>query len=194
MKKNLVILLLAGSLGTLLVAGGSMAWFTAADEMDNTLVAGTVEIAIDEHGFDQGTPLSLQQPIEKIVSVKSIGTKRTYVRVSLTPIWSNPTSGTIGTIDLPESNVELTLSSSANWKYYKGWYYYLQFLSEGDETENLITDVRLKAAETGPEYSGQTLQVFVNAEAVQASHQAFTHVWGLSEVEFTALGIAIPTP
>ena len=103
MRKSILIGLLVLSLAGLLVVGGTAAWFGSTPESKtNQFTAGTVVIEVEE----SFTPPTAWQPGEtatKEVSVKSIGTKGVYVRVALTPVWSDSS--------LPIDNVQLTFDS-----------------------------------------------------------------------------------
>ncbi|MGB4443040.1 MAG: TasA family protein, partial [Dethiobacteria bacterium] len=88
-KKNVLIGVLVFSLAALL-AVGTWAWFTAtADPVTNQFTAGTVKIEINEHGFTDVVNWNPGDTTEKKVSVKSKGSKASYVRVSLTPVWED---------------------------------------------------------------------------------------------------------
>ena len=176
MRKSILIGLLVLSLAGLLVVGGTAAWFGSTPESKtNQFTAGTVVIEVEE----SFTPPTAWQPGEtatKEVSVKSIGTKGVYVRVALTPVWSDSS--------LPIDNVQLTFDSSFStyWVYSDGWYYYKSILYQGEVTELLLASVTLDPATTGEEYQGETLDIVVSAEAVQASHNAYQTVWGLTSL------------
>jgi hypothetical protein len=65
--------------------------------------------------------------------------------------------------------------------YQDGWYYYTKILSKNQKTSTLLNSVTL-AEDTDPRYQGKALQILVNAEAVQASHEAYKDVWGLENL------------
>lgn len=89
MKKK-IVLLTAFALVAILVAGGTMAWFTSNPEaVTNTFKAGTVKIKVNEHGFKDKTNVNPGDCYDKVVTVKSHGSKATYVRVQLTPEWKD---------------------------------------------------------------------------------------------------------
>ncbi|NMD43669.1 MAG: hypothetical protein GYA86_10255 [Firmicutes bacterium] len=182
MKRTVLIGLLVLTLIALLTAG-TWAWFTARDEAVNTFTAGTVEVEIVENY----TPVIDWAPgtvTTKEVKVKSKGSKATYVRVSLTPLWGSEDDGQfVAEPGLPVDNVTLNWNES-NWVYVDfpaqggGWYYYKSILAAGGETSLLLNSVTL-ADETDDRYQGKVLQIVVNAEAVQASHEAYKDAWGL---------------
>jgi hypothetical protein len=79
-------------------------------------------------------------------------------------------------------NLHFDSSFSTYWVYSDGWYYYKSILYQGEVTELLLASVTLDPATTGPEYQGETLDIVVSAEAVQASHNAYQTVWGLTSL------------
>ena len=71
------------------------------------------------------------------VSVKSHGSKQTYVRVKLEPVWYD---GENKADDVDAENVELILAEGWEnyWVLVDGWYYYKNILKEGNETKPLL--------------------------------------------------------
>lgn len=192
MKKSIWIVILVFSLAALL-AVGTWAWFTAtAEPVVNQFAAGTVEIEIDEHGFQDITNWNPGNESTKQVSVKTLGSKCAYVRVSLTPVWGHLDGERfVAEPGLPVSNVLINWNE-ADWVYLapvappegphpgEGWYYYKSILCPDDlETTLLLQSVSL-SADTGNKYQGKVLRIVVNAEAVQASHDAYKDAWGLT--------------
>lgn len=183
MKRTVLIGLLVLTLVALLTAG-TWAWFTDRDEVTNTFTAGTVEVEI----IEEYTPVIDWTPgtkSKKEVSVKNTGSKASYVRVSLTPVWGTEDEDGQFAAEpgLPVDNVQLDWNSS-DWVYVAlgetggGWYYYKSILAADTETALLLSWVTL-ASETDERYQGKVLRIVVNAEAVQASHEAYKDAWGL---------------
>lgn len=176
-KKTLLLGMLVFSLVALLVVGGTMAWFTDEKEVANTFEAGTVKIELLENGSEEAIEKTNVNPgdtFDKEIKVKSVGSKKTYVRVSITPVWDDE--------QLETDNVELIFADGepgTNWiDGEDGWYYYRYILEEGEETEELLSQVRIIGDKTGNEYQGKKLTVNVKSEAVQASHYAYEDAWG----------------
>lgn len=181
MKKSLLVGMLVFSLAALLVVGGTMAWFTDNAKVTNLFTAGTVEIKVNEHGFKDIEDWNPGDTTDKDVSVISNGSKQTYVRVKLTPVWYE---GEEVADDVDADNVELILDADweDNWVKSEGWYYYKEILNQGGETELLLDAVHLKGEETDDDYQGLTLCIEVEADAVQASNGAFKDAWNLDEL------------
>ncbi len=187
---GLIVVALIAALAT-----GTWAWLTDRKESTNTFTAGTVEIEINEPGFTDVTGWKPGVPEDKVVSIISKGTKKTYVRVSLTPVWGHYEGDNfIAEPSLPVDNVLLTCNTGADddWLYVnppalgEGWYYYKEILEAGATTTPLLESVTLDAAKTGDDYKNKVLRIVVNAEAVQASHEAYQDAWGLPSLPWEA--------
>ena len=83
--------------------------------------------------------------------------------------------------EVDENNVELTLAEDWEdyWVLADGWYYYKNILGEDDETSLLLDEVHLKGEETDNKYQGLTLKIKVEAQAVQASNDAYKDAWDI---------------
>ena len=182
MKKLVPVGILLFSLAALLAAG-TWTWFNfKADPAVNSFTADTVEIEINEHGFQDIENWNPGDNTVKQVSVKTLGSKCAYVRVSLTPVWGHM-DGEIFVAEpsLPVDNVVFNWNQ-AGWVYDSGWYYCKDILCpEHEETSLLLESVSLLHA-AGSEYQGKVLRIVVSAEAVQASHEAFKDAWGLTSL------------
>ena len=183
-KKNLLI----GSalvLAALLVVGGTMAWFTAAaDPVTNTFKAGTVEIELHDVQMGDTTfptaGISNVNPgdeYDKIVYVENTGSKAIYVRVKLTPAWTKGANP----LDLKVNGVDMATFPIVGDKWFlhtDGWYYYTDPVADGESTQHLIEEVIFAGKEMTNDYQGATFTLKVEAEAVQASHDAYKDEWG----------------
>lgn len=170
MKKRIVVVSTI-LLISIMIAGGSMAWFTSTpDAKVNEFKAGTVKVKVVEPGFEDLENVEATT-YDKNVQVQSLGTKRTYVRVRLVPEWSDPS--------LPVSNATLNLNL-VDWttKQSDGYYYYKKILIKDEITSLLLNSVTFTTL--GPEYSGATFTLKVVAEGVQITHEAWKDVWGIS--------------
>ncbi len=177
MKKKLIMVVGLLLLVTLMVIGGTMAWFWDSEETDNRFTAGTVAIEINEHGFKDIEKWNPGDTTTKQVSVKSLGNKKSYIRVSLTPVWLVGE----GEDALPINNVILNLATNNDWVKSGDWYYYKHIIEE-EETSLLLQSVKLDGALTDNKYQDKTLKINVKAEAVQASNSAYIDVWDIDEL------------
>lgn len=175
MKKRIVvvstILLIA-----VMIAGGSMAWFTSSpDAAVNEFNLGTVQVKVIEPGFEDLTNVQATT-YDKNVQIQSLGTKRTYTRVRLVPEWSNPS--------LSVSNVKLNLATNGDWtsKQADGYYYFKYYLTENQITSLLLESVNFLDLNG---YEGETFTLKVVAEGVQITNNGWQDVWGLTTLPFT---------
>lgn len=159
----------------LLVAGVSMAWFMDNEAIANEFRMGTVIVEVEENGFDDIQDATVRS-YDKNVQVRSLGTKRTYVRVRLVPEWSNPS--------LPVTNVGLNMANNSDWLLHSdGYYYFKYYLTTNQLTSMLLESVIFTGI--GPEHDGETFTLKVVAEGVQISNGAWEDVWGLNSLPFT---------
>ena len=176
-KKNLLI----GSalvLVALFVVGGTMAWFTAAAEpVTNTFKAGTVKIELYDSLTEGIENVNPGDKYAKIVYVINTGSKAVYVRVKLTPAWTD-SEGNL----LEEEDVATFPIVGDKWVLHTdGYYYYKDPVAVEGSTQHLIEQVIFAGAAMTNDYQGATFTLKVEAEAVQASHGAAEDLWELEE-------------
>lgn len=88
MKKRIIMASTVVALVALVIAGGTMAWFTSNPaQVVNSFTAGTVDININENGFKNITNWNPGDITTKDVDITVDSTKKTYVRVKLDPSW-----------------------------------------------------------------------------------------------------------
>lgn len=190
MKKRNIMIFSVVALLALLVVGGTMAWFTSTPaEVINRFKAGTVKIKVNEHGFEDVTNVNPGDTHLKKVTVESLGSKQTYVRVKLTPVWT-PGEAEEGQdqITLPDGNGPASYEIGNDWVVGETdqedggtWYYYKHIMGKGEdpmlETTALIEGVKFDGENMNNDYQGATFTLKVEAQAVQASHYAFRDEW-----------------
>lgn len=180
MKKRNIMLGSAVLLAVLLVVGGTMAWFTAtAEPVVNSFKAGTVAIKInDTFNTELAQNVNPGDKYDKVVSVTNEGSKRAYIRVKLTPLFSGQQDTSV-----------VTYPTLANWVLHTdGWYYYKNIVLPQADTSNLIEKVLFAGAAMGNGYQGATFTLTVEAEAIQATNGAINDQWGVDPV---ALGLEV---
>ena len=194
MKKKILILALAVALIAIMV-GGSLAYFTAGDEVTNTFTIGSVKIEVVEDFQEPQTMIPVVTPdesdpnyINKDARVKNTGDNAAYVQmyVAIPKVlddvgafivvpaeeggWYDPVKAGEAEIDGLTYNLYL--------------YRYADSLAPGDETPNAIT-----AAYLAPELDydhdtnrfvmngtvidayvpGKSISIYVAAQAIQAA-------------------------
>ncbi len=184
MKKWVLTVIAVLSLAAVLI-GGNWAWLVdKTGPLTNRFTAGTVRVEINEHGFTDVSGWSSGVAAEKKISAKSKGSKASYVRISLTPVWGTETGGVFtAEPSLPVDNVQFNFADGydSNWVYQDGWYYYRSILAGGAETGLLLQSVTL-ISPMGEEYKGKVLHIMVNAESVQASHGVYREAWDMENL------------
>ncbi len=171
MKKRKWMLGSAMLLVVILVAGGTLAWFTAtADPVVNEFTAGTLEIElIDE--FDGAPNVNPGDCYDKEVYVRNLGTKRAFIRIEKNIAFEPE-------LDLDVVEYEL----GAGWVEYNGYFYYtLEVAAEGGETGPLFVDNQICFNGEGMDndYQGAVLEITIAAEAIQVTNGAALAQWGI---------------
>ncbi|WP_422485126.1 hypothetical protein [Gudongella sp. DL1XJH-153] len=159
--KNRLIIFSAILLISIMVVGGTFAWFTSSPEASLTKgEMGIIKVEVIENGLDN-------------ISVKNIGLSDCYVRVRLIPKWSNQT--------LSVSNVDIDINGSY-WIEKDGYCYYKGSLGVSEMTTDLIESIVV--GELTPEYEGAILTLKVVAEGVQTTNEAWKEVWSIDSLPF----------
>jgi predicted ribosomally synthesized peptide with SipW-like signal peptide len=194
MKKRIILLGSIIALLTLVIAGGTMAWFSSTpDPVSNTFTAGTVSIGINENGFTNVENWNPGQTSPKNVDITITSSKQTYVRVKLTPSWESP---------LPLDFVDINFTDLDKWVFadgthptavmhandprLAGYLYYTDIVTGPTTSINLIDSVKflgksyLDPLTDQNSYQGKKFTLNIAAEGVQASHDAYKDVWGLT--------------
>ncbi len=145
---------------SMMVAGGTFAWFTSSPDPSLTnITMGIVDVQVLQDGIDN-------------ITVKSLGTTDSYVRVRLVPQWSDP--------NLSVANVNINIGH--NWIEDDGYYYYAHPLTENQETSNIVTSIDYGTLT--PEYEGASFTLKIVAEGVQSAHKAWRDVWSINNLPF----------
>jgi predicted ribosomally synthesized peptide with SipW-like signal peptide len=181
MKKRNLMLGSAIMLAVLLVAGGTLAWFTdTVDPVINSFTAGTVDIELHDVVYNEQEELVPFEAItnvnpgdteEKIVYVENVGSKRAFVRVKLTPEFVGMEEADYELVDYPILNGWILHTD--------GWYYYPYEVAAGASTPNIIEEVIFAGANMGNEYQGVEFTLTVEAEAIQVTNGAALSEWGV---------------
>jgi|SRR5690554_3087799 len=159
--KNKFIAFSTMLLVSIMVAGGTFAWFTSSPESSLTKAEmEIVKVEVVGNGLEN-------------IGVRNLGTSETYIRVLLVPQWSDHS--------LSVSNVDIDINTS-DWAEEAGYYYYRNKLGVRAETTNIVNDISINGMT--PEYEGQSFTVKVVAEGVQSANEAWKDVWGIDSLPF----------
>ena len=178
-KKILALAMVAISLS--IVAYGSLAYFTASGTAHNVITSGAVAIEVVEWMLegDEQVPYPKEEPIKvmpgvtvsKIVTVENKDAKA-FVRANFA-VTVKDAEGEI--MELDEATLESLILIAVNDEYWltkeeDGWYYYKDIAGSDVATEPLFSEVTFAAKEMGNEYQNCTVEIDVNAQAVQAAN------------------------
>lgn len=170
MKKRLavggVVLSLLAILGI-----GTAAYFVTDGRAENQIVTGKVELTLTETiKLEDGTTVDATstvlegimpgQTVEQVAAIENTGNQDYWLRVR-------------ANVNMQAKNLDTTLDNSMisfNWDITKwtqegDWYYYKEPVDDG-QTVNPFTEVTFDAA-AGNEYQGCTIDITVEAQAVQ---------------------------
>lgn len=159
--RNKLTIFLAVLLVSLMVAGGTFAWFTSNPVATNNIMQiGEIKLEVSGNGFDD-------------LIVTNGGTSDCFVRVILVPQWSNNS--------LSVSNVTIEVNND-DWAENEGYYYYRYQLGVNESISNLISSITY--GDLSSEYEGETFTLKVRAEGVQTTHEAWKDAWGNNSLPF----------
>ena len=161
-----------------ILAGTTMAYFTAKDTAHNVITSGNVDIELVEKQDKDGTLVDYPEgPIQgilpgesvsKIVTVRNTGSGDAWVRVQIEKIIElNGEYAVPGQI--PDPDLMALDINDRDWVEKDGWYYYRKALPAGSSTEPLFENVSFSLKMDNP-YQGASLDVVVSAQAVQSKN------------------------
>ena len=154
--KNKLIVFSAILLVSIMVAGGTFAWFTSSPEASvNKAQMGIIKVEVIKNGIGD-------------IKIENDGTSDCYVRVRLVPQWSDPSL----------SISDVAISIGGDWKKENDYYYYKKVLKEVEVTKDLIKSIDFSTIE------GATFTLKVVAEGVQTTYQAWEKVWSINKLPF----------
>lgn len=181
MKKK-ILLLAAAVICVATLASGTIAYFTAEDEVHNVITSDAVDIQIEEwQKTDEGlVPYPKEDPIEimpgatvsKIATIKNLEAEA-YIRAKFEVVITRA-DGSVMELS-PEtlaSIITLTMSGE-DWlrKDSDGeWWYYNAPVKTGESTEAFFTEVVFDGPNMTNEYQNCTVEVIVKAQAVQTAN------------------------
>lgn len=172
MRKRKLMLGSAIVLVVLLVAGGTLAWFTAtAPEVENKFTAGTVSILLHDI-FTEVENLNPGDCYDKIVTVENTGSKKAMVRVHERTVFTG-----LDPLFVPNMNV-VSYTLHSDWAYdtTNNYFYYTKVLDPGATTPPILggNKICFDGALMGNEYQGAQFSIFLEADAIQATNNAPT--------------------
>lgn len=197
MKRLAAIVILCAVVLMSAMSGRTMAWFSStSNTTTNQFTAGTVDISIDENGFTNVTNWKPGDTSVKNVDVIVNSSKQTYIRVLMTPVWTDGLP--LDKVTLHFSNV----SGDTNWVFSDGTsvptsitagdfvkkitsipdghLYYKTIVSRSTHPRIALLETVSISSSTDKSYQDNEFSITITSEGVQASHYAFRDVWGIN--------------
>lgn len=200
MKKKILTGALLLAFGATAVMGGTLAYFTDAEDAENVFTVGNVDIQLTEPawtaeggGEDEGEDVYPGEALAKDPTVTNIGDNPCFVRVSVSNL---DQFGNKGDITLRHGNYEEGYDDT-NWTYYDGYYYYNKVLATtetaGDEwnqglgtvTEPLFNQIVMPTGLTGEETT-EPIEVVAQAVQAQGARASWSAVKAMTVEEIAA--------
>ena len=149
----------------MLLAGGTLAYFTAEETAFNVITTGSLDMTLhDIYNPEDGKNVMPDTEVDKTVYVENTGNVAFWVRISLEKV-IEAAEGVTAELKFDEY-ISLDLDTE-NWTEKDGYYYYNTALEAGESTTKLFTTVSLDK-DMGNEYMGAYMEINVKAEAVQS--------------------------
>ena len=165
--KRSLVLVVSVLVLLLAVAGGTLAWLTARDSVNNTFTPAHVTCDVAEK-FENG--------IKSGVKIKNTSDIPAYIRAYIVVTWKDADGNVYG--KLPVANTDYTMTMGPNgWAQKDGYWYCNTAVASGANTPVLISNCEVKDNATIPD--GYKLSVEIIAEAIQSVPTTTVgDVWG----------------
>lgn len=180
MKRKVMLVAVAVILCSLVITGGTLAYFTASGRTTNQVTTGKIAMTLhDEYEKQDNLVPSTTTHHEKKVYVElDNASGDAFVRVKVETYWLDAEGNVL---DLPAQNIAPDYLDG--WQYLDGYYYYTEPLKAGESTTALFESFRfLPLSETDYQgdltdnaYKGLTAHIDVKAEAIQAANDAISY-------------------
>lgn len=150
----------------------------AADGDTYVVTSGDIQLKIHEKTADgsafpsEGVYIIPGDIVSKQVSVENVCDHPFYLRVKLV---SSTTNLTLNAEDCLKMNID-----TQNWTFVDGFYYYNRILNPGQMTPTLFTQVEIVGSKVDQTHIGSTLNLTVNAYAVQSENNPAKYPWDAS--------------
>ena len=212
-NKKFVGLLVAVGLIAAVGIGSTLAYFTSRDDIQNVFTLGNVGITLAETSDEEDAKQIEQgfkfvdvlpgQTISKKPNVKvSKDSQPCYIRIKLElsaePVETRAAGITKANMDALEAGLALGKGWTLNTV--DGYYYYGLALNAGEASSNLFDQVIIPS-DWGNATAGRTMNMDIQAEAVQSDYSDSILVkdasgnvvgWNLTQTEKDDLGITTP--
>ena len=182
MSKKKIYAMMALVIVISILGTGTLAYFTTKALVHNVITSGGVKIELvetmlengEEKPFPEETVSGVMpgQEVSKIVRVTNKDAKA-WVRIRVT----EKIKGGEDSENVLSINYNLG-TAPTQWTQKGEWFYYNKPLENGETTEPLFKGVTLAGKEMGNQYENATIDIVVEAEAIQyANNEDFDKAW-----------------
>lgn len=156
----------------MIVIGGTIAFLTTQNSIENSFVLGQVKPEIKEN-------FNSANKVKEDVYVKNSGNVPIFVRTAIIINWKDKEGRVLDLPPAKDVDYSISFSTSTNWiKSQDGYYYYKNALDVNDDTDILIEE----CIQTR-EYEDRTLEVNIIVQGIQAEPaNAVEEAWGVNVV------------
>ena len=175
--KRSLVLVVSVLVLLLAVAGGTLAWLTAQDSVNNTFTPAHVTCDVVEE-FKDG--------IKSDVKIKNTSDIPAYIRAYIVVTWKDSTGNVYGKLPVAGTDYEMSINTNKGWTQKDGYWYCNTAVASGGFTPVLIDSCTSNDSAPDDNYN---LSVEIIAEAIQSSPaEAVGTAWGvtISEGSVTA--------
>ena len=175
--KRSLVLVVSVLVLLLAVAGGTLAWLTAQDSVNNTFTPAHVTCTVEEK-FDGAT--------KENVSIKNTSDIPAYIRAYIVVTWKDADGNVYGQKPVEGADYKMSINTNKGWTQKDGYWYCNTAVASGGFTPVLIDSCTSNNSAPDDNYK---LSVEIIAEAIQSSPaEAVGTAWGvtISEGSVTA--------
>ena len=175
--KRSLVLVVSVLVLLLAVAGGTLAWLTAQDSVNNTFTPAHVTCDVVEE-FKDG--------IKSDVKIKNTSDIPAYIRAYIVVTWKDSTGNVYGKLPVAGTDYEMSINTNKGWTQKDGYWYCNTAVASGGFSPVLIDSCTSNNSAPDDNYK---LSVEIIAEAIQSSPaEAVGTAWGvtISEGSVTA--------
>lgn len=201
MKNKKIAIMIAAVTVTVGIIGGTLAWFTSSDSVENIFTTGEVKEKIEEV-FTPPTEWLPGDVVNKDVWVNNTGKSDAFIRVWFEVKVEN-LDGNLDVMPASEikENMELKFTdfvtgSNPKWMadgkesiventYTTSKYYYSEIVSPKEGTEKILDSVTLKSS-AGNEWANKKIVVTAYSDAIQTANKAYES-WEINNQEINDL-------
>lgn len=165
-----------------ILAGGTLAYFTAEDTARNVITSGAVDVSVVEQQLVNGTlqpypgqpiPVMPGAVVSKIVSVQNLE-EAAWIRMAYEVCFYDAAGKKMEISDAELEKVIAIEHDDAGWTFQDGWWYCNAAVPTGETTAPLFEAVAFSGPGMGNEFQNCTMEILVTAQAVQQANNGST--------------------